>query len=167
MAHKQTKWTMFWNLLTHRLVSPWSEPPFFFHFFGIIILIGGLGIWLPRFVDLMKTGTSDWTTVSRDLCTYYVAILATSQVDLINEGSKTLRYFTNTIWSLGGIVAILIFVNSTLHWVTAISIIATVLALLMWVITNSDKADYIEVSPEDAFGKPAIGPAGTLENFKH
>lgn len=118
----QNKWYDNWlNFLTdirRRLITPWKHPIFVFYFFGFILVLGGMGIWLPPFLEYIKgvkgSGAStNWYDYDpKSLGTYILALIGTSiaavLLDLDENPRETnaLRAFVLLLAIIGGVAGI-------------------------------------------------------------
>jgi hypothetical protein len=142
MDSLSANWKELWIELKRRLKKPLGYPSFVFYFLGIIILIGGLGVWISIY---KKT----WDAVPRDLSTYLLAILSSAAADLIlSEGKKqSLQMFSILTLVIGGFLSVLSEANSDLTRAYIYAILGAFLALLLWWIANADNAKLFGENP--------------------
>ena len=132
----------FLNELKERFSIPFK--PFNYAYFGylvgILIGFGGLGIWVSIFQDI-SSSNSLWTTVPTNISTYFIALLASSFIDL-NVLPNAINRVSMLIYSvifLG--VGFLLFwlsinISSNLSFIPAT--LGFIFAILTWHIANCD-----------------------------
>jgi drug/metabolite transporter (DMT)-like permease len=122
----------------HRLVRPWNSA-FFGYFVLIVVVFGGFGVAYSFFSAINSTDV-DGTAVAQNLATYFMAILASSIIDL------------NISWEIENrvsflIYSVLFFVIGVLFliWTYSIhtnfaffpAIIGTLLSWAIWILANA------------------------------
>lgn len=151
----------FFSIIKEKIMSPVKDPGFWFYFLMIIAGVGGLGFWINVYTfDLVELGKS--------LNTYFIAILATSAVDIsLKEFEKYKSYKKS--FQLGSyfilFIGIIIFMVGQNIW---FKIAATVISWIIWWIANSDNKTILGGAPELA---NVTGDnkkiKGDFDNIKH
>lgn len=169
-------WQEFRGTLKERLCKPCNHPTFVMYFIGIIIVIGGLGLFEP-IVSYFILGTLPYEEFPRAVVsatyTYFVAIAATAAVDLIlsyHQKKYLLMFFL-----LCSLIVIFCFLLSAAYVtflkrpVCAIlpALIGYVVALFLWWIGNANNANLLDmpVNPTAPIGDDNIQPAGDLTGY--
>lgn len=130
MEHKVT-FDGFFTLVKERIISPHQDPGYWIYFVLIIIIIGGLGFWIDVF-PFDKEG------LAQSLNTYFIAILATSTVDISLKEFENNKVYKKS-FQLGSyfllVIGLLVF---SLSENLICKVIATLVSWLTWWIANSD-----------------------------
>lgn len=132
-----TKPNSFFEELVNRIRKPWSFL-YLLYFIGFVFFISGIGIWNCFYNQVC---TSELIT---NVTTYFIAILSTSVVSIINSKSFTYQKTFNVLAVLVLVIGFVLFIiandktNLTLSW------IGYVLSLLFWIIATSDDPSYRE-----------------------
>lgn len=151
----------FFSLLKERIRSPRQDPGYWFYFIVIIIIVGGLGFWVDVF-PFDKEG------LTQSLNTYFIAILATSTVDIsLKEFDSTKAYKKSFQMAsyLILVIGIIVFLASES---LIFKIIATASSWLTWWIANADNTAILGEAPvlSNVTGdKEKI--KGTYKDIKH
>lgn len=124
--------------LRHRLSKPWNTA-FFGYFLLIVIVFGGFGVAYSGFEALRST-EDDGILVARNLATYFMAILASSIIDLnisweIENRVSILIY--SMLFFVAGLMILIwtYFINSDYAFLPAV--IGTILSWLVWILANA------------------------------
>lgn len=146
--------------IKRRFKKPFGFPAFVLYFLGIIILVGGLGVWIPLYKQ-------DWQAVPRDLSNYLLAILSASAADLtiFETDKRSLQMVAFVSLFVGIALAVLALTNSDLTRAYIYAVSGAALALFLWWIANSDNIRLTEKnnSPDVVTGgDPHTNPAGTM-----
>ncbi len=130
MSEKAT-FTGFLSLLKERIKSPYQDPGYWFYFVAIIIIVGGLGFWVDVF-------SFDRQKLIQSLNTYFIAILATSTVDISLKDYDNNKVYKKS-FQLGSYLILLIGVLVfSLSDNLLVKVVATIVSWLTWWIANSD-----------------------------
>lgn len=70
-----------WRELFNRLTRPWSKSGFGLYFVVVIILFGGIGIWLSIF----RGGDDVMSNVSDNMFTYSIALFVPAFVGVLGN----------------------------------------------------------------------------------
>lgn len=123
-----------------RFKTPWENIAFKSYFFWIVIGFGGIGIWLTIYEELNKSN-ADFTIISKCIATTFVAIIAGSLVDL-NLSFNIKNIPSLIINSLAFIAVSILLLVLSFCVKGGLSLIPAILgyslALLIWVLANSD-----------------------------
>jgi peptidoglycan/LPS O-acetylase OafA/YrhL len=129
----------FFQELKHRLIKPWNTA-FLGYFLLIVIVFGGFGVLYSCF-EVAHSKEDDDILVAQNLATYFMAILASSIIDL------------NISWEIENRVSILIY--SMLFFVVGLmilictysiennyafipAVVGTALSWVVWILANAD-----------------------------
>jgi hypothetical protein len=149
-------WKTFFFELWDKMSQLWYQPPAVFYFLGIILLVGGIGIWASIYsVCIVKSELREWIVVSHAMSIYFIAIIATSSSDLLLSEKKapSWQMFAIFVLIIAIVLAILCYLTSTkISFI--FSSIGITLALFSWFIANADNIKLLEPSP------PPIDAAG-------
>ena len=165
--HKPTEWenwSDFYDEIRERGKKPARHPTFVFYFAFVLIVGGGVGVWLPFFANCdcpqMEYGQpvepSILLTTSRNMATYILAMVAASFADImLSEVSRALRMVTYSLGILGAACGTLIFF---IQWVPGACILAlfgVFFGLALWWLANADETKLHEktVPPNEAVGR--------------
>jgi uncharacterized membrane protein len=171
-------WEEFYAVLKERLNKPSKHPTFIMYFFGIIIVLGGFGIF-ESIVSSSVQGKFKEEALPMSLIsamyTYFVAIGATAAVDLIlsyKQRKFLLMFFLvcSLFVFLCAILAVIfgIFLkdpNSAFYP----ALIGYILALFLWWIGNANNSNLLDtpVEPTSPMGAdPKSKPTGSLAGFE-
>lgn len=128
----------------HRLLSPWSWP--FAGYLVIVTFFGGLGV----FFTVYEVWVNEWCDsykIAESLSTFFVAIVATSFIDL-NLSEKLQNRLAFLIYSFifSGASAVLLWLTYNLKSTASFipSSLGTLFSLGIWVIANADNKKLTE-----------------------
>ena len=101
-APSRSEWVELRDDFAVRLTFPFRSPTFILYFFIVMILIGGLGIWIPIFAHLGLTTTaagssqplqtstatavSGGSSLPSQIASYLMAVIAAAFVDVMLDG---------------------------------------------------------------------------------
>jgi hypothetical protein len=164
-------WKTFFFELWNKMSQLWYHPRAVFYFIGVIVAVGGIGIWISIYnVCIVKSGCRDWVAVPQAMSIYFIAIIATSTSDLILSEKKT------SSWPMFALLMLIIvmvfaflcfFTTTTMSFV--FSIIGLALAWFSWFIANADNIKLLEPSPaplDAAGGNVDKGLEGNLNGIE-
>lgn len=155
----------FGGWLGSELKKPLGQSSFIGYFFVLILLVGGLGIWISVFRD--RTLIS----VIGSLLTFFPAIATSACFELVHsdERQPKPKFARNVAIYCGAIlgVAVLVIATNNDTWIAcATGIGASFLALLLWWLAN---ANNIKLRDEDPIvatgGDPSGKPAGDQGDY--
>jgi uncharacterized membrane protein len=136
----------FYSEIKDRIIlqfKPFNHLYFVYMLFFLIIL-GGLGIWISVYQEI-NNGQFSYLNVSLNICTYYIALLSTSYID-VNTNHSIENRLSLKIYSFI-ILGFLIFLfwlsfryNSYISLI--ISSLGMVISLFIWHIANSDNEKF-------------------------
>ena len=123
-----------------RFKTPWKHFAFKSYFFWIVILFGGIGIGLTIFEEISK-GSIDFNIISKSIATTFVAIIASSLVDL--NLSYNIKNVPSLIINSVGFIAISILLlilsfNLKSGWSLLPAIFGYTIAIMIWILANAD-----------------------------
>ena len=129
----------FWPEIVYRLNRPWNSA-FFGYFILIVIVFGGFGV-AYSFFEAIKSPVADGPLVAQNLATYFMAILASSVIDLnISwqiENRVSFLIYSILFFVLG--VFILIWTYSIdSNWAFGPAILGCMIGWLAWILANVD-----------------------------
>jgi hypothetical protein len=117
---------------------------YFVYVLFFLIIIGGLGIWTSWYQEY-NSHKFNYINVSLNICTYYIALLSTSYID-VNTNHTIENRLSLKIYSFI-VLGLLIFLfwlsfrfNSPLS--VLFSTIGMIISLLIWHIANSDNEKF-------------------------
>lgn len=130
----------FRNELLDRFKLPWNHFAFKSYFFWIVIAFGGIGIGLTTYEELMNP-TPNINIISKAIATTFVAIIASSLVDL--NLSYNFRNVPSLIINSIGFIAVSILLlvlsfNLNSSWSLLPAILGYFISLLIWILANAD-----------------------------
>jgi phosphatidylserine synthase len=126
-----------------RIVSPWSML-FSLYFIGFVIGIGGMGIWYCLYIDVSTPG------VITNFTTYFIAILSTSVVSIINSKSFSNQKTFNVFAVLTLIIGFILFFVANDKESLKIGFIGYAISLLFWIIAFADDPNFKECNIKSA-----------------
>ena len=165
-------WNEFYQTLKERLCVPARHPTFVLYFIGIIVVIGGFGIFEPL-VSFVLGKTTKTELPHALICatyTYFVAIAATAAVDLTLSYRKR-KYLLMLFLLSCFLVLFLAFLSAIInrHQYAAIpTVIGYILALVLWWIGNATNANLLDTPPPEnapTGGSSSAPPVGDLAGF--
>lgn len=170
-------WLAIWERI-QAAASAFRQATFLFYFIFIVMWVGGLGIWIPLLKAAFGFPHPPWEDISREMATCLLAIMGGGAADLVlaDRDAKSVKMLG---FSLGICCVTLAIIGMgsflpDVHLAIGASIIGSVLALLVWVLANTDNLKLSErppPEPEAATGGPATGGAaaniaGTTAGFQ-
>lgn len=149
-------WKGFFKEIRERFKEPLSQPPFIGYFL-LSIVVGLLGVYFTL-GNILTNSLDDGHELGPSIATYFIAILATSFVDL-NLSSKIKHRKSFLVFSLLILlvgIALLVFSNLiNSDWSIAPSIFGLFLAWFLWIIANSEDKKFQEESFDAAIRNDA------------
>ena len=147
-----------WWALLKRIFRPLTmlvrRPRFFFYFFGIIGLIGGLGAWIPAYFFWRGSESVTALNVYQHLATYTIVIAATAIADCLvrkqdsDGGTFSLLLFIVMVISI--FIAIdVAFTGNYVEWVSFLSLF---LAAWGWLSVHDSDPDLTDPDALSALG---------------
>lgn len=140
----------FINELKERFSIPFKpfNYAYFGYLFGILIGFGGLGIWVSIYQDI-NSSNSIWSTVPTSISTYFIALLASSFIDL-NVLPNAINRVSMLIYSvifLGlGFLLFWLSINISSNFSFIPAILGFVFAILTWHLANCDSDKFNDES---------------------
>jgi hypothetical protein len=174
-SEQPNHWQEFSETLKERLRKPGRHPTFVMYFVGIIVFIGGFGLFEPM-VRCWVIGCLPGTELPRALVsaafTYFVAIAATAAVDLILSYHR--RKFLLMFFVLCSLAVFICAIFAAIYGTflnrpAAAAIPASVgylLALLLWWVGNAENARLLDtpIQPTAPIGADTQ-PTGDLAGY--
>lgn len=127
----ETNKKSFFTEFFERLISPWTTL-YVLYFVGFIVGIGGMGIWYCFYIDSPISG------VITNFTTYFIAILSTSVVSIINSKSFSNQKTFNVLAILILIVGFILFFVANDKVSLKIGLFGYFISLLFWIIASAD-----------------------------
>lgn len=153
-----TKWGILKEIIRIRTTKPAQHPEFWMYFILINLIFCALGVYVSIVTDLLKNdGYFDYRSLSTNLGTFFIAILASGCFDLILSKEKIMKtsisMFSIMVLVLG-IIALIVSAIVRLRFALPISVIFCLISLYIWWIANAenDKLMSDEVSISDLTG---------------
>lgn len=123
--------------LLSRLTKPWRKSGFGFYFVVVVILFGGIGIWL----SIYRGGENVLSNVSDNMFTYSIALFVPAFISIVLPPMFNLKHKLS--WVV--LIFLMLFVEIVLVvWSERMkdcilpAIISTLLSWAFWVIANCD-----------------------------
>ncbi|MBY0425658.1 MAG: hypothetical protein K2Q22_08490 [Cytophagales bacterium] len=125
--------------IVERFKKPWNSA-FLGYFILIIIIFGGFGILFALY-DVLNNEVDDGVLVAQNIATYFMAILASSIIDLNLSWSILNRVSTLLYSFLFFIVGLLLMwltykIQSDIAFIPAI--IGCIISWIVWILANAD-----------------------------
>jgi hypothetical protein len=122
-----------------RINKPWNSA-FFGYFILIVIVFAGSGVAFSVY-DVYNSPADDGINVARNLATYFIAILASSVIDLNLsweiENRVSMLVYSFLIFVLGFVLVLFIyFLKSDYAFIPALG--GCFLSWLVWILANAD-----------------------------
>ena len=131
-----------------RLTKPWTKSGFGFYFVVIIILFGGIGIWL----SIYRGGENVLSSVSDNMFTYSIALFVPAFISIVLP--PMLNFKHRLSWIV--LIFLILFIETVLViWSEQTkncllpAIISTLLSWVFWVIANCDNQTLADESYDD------------------
>ena len=132
------EWLLLLKILLKRFFVGFGRVSFLLYFVVIIVILGGLGVWIEYFSETQNG-------LNNALTTFFMAILATSSADLLlktkpEDEMGFLKMPALSILIIGGLMAALVFAG---YCQEQLAKTGTILALMLWWIANSSDDKYL------------------------
>jgi len=128
----------FFQEIGHRLTRPWNSA-FFGYFFLIVVVFAGFGVAYSIFAAI-KSPLANGNIVAQNLATYFMAILASSIVDLnISweiENRVSFLIYSILVFVLGVFILIWTYSLDT-YFAFLPAIIGCLISWLTWILANA------------------------------
>lgn len=148
-------WTRFGKEFGLRLCTPAKHPTLVFYFFVVVILVGGLGAWIPAVRIILSQAEPDWGLVYSSVATSAMALLASTVAEVVlarhreeREGGREARTpqefvaFAFCLFVVGVLISTIVVALSTRQensLVTAVlAFVSFGLALFLWWMGSYD-----------------------------
>lgn len=162
---QQSHWKSLRQEIKKRCYLPLSQPAFILYFFFVIVIVGGLGVFIKLYRVLsMEVTPQDTLGLAQDLSTYLLAMIAASFVDLdFSESSNltSLRMFGFALLLIGAMFGIISQITTNSNLALGSACAGTALALFLWWIANYDNSKLMEKTPD-----PNNPMGGNPDNIK-
>ncbi|PWK17192.1 hypothetical protein LV89_04478 [Arcicella aurantiaca] len=149
-----TRWTNIASEIGSRVNKPLKSPTFIMYFLGLVALMGGIGVYTTIYFEINNNYCliNHWN-IALSLGTYFIALIASSSVDLILSSQpeqKDLKAFGIILILLGITLFFLIaIIHNAYSYVFAFG--GTLLAFCSWWIANANNDNLnLERNPKDA-----------------
>lgn len=123
--------------LLHRLTKPWSKSGFGLYFAVVIVLFGGVGIWLSIF----RGGENVMSNVSDNMFTYSIALLVPAFISIVLPPMLTFKHklsWVVMIFLMLFIEIVLVVWSERMKDCILPAIISTLFSWVFWVIANCE-----------------------------
>lgn len=131
--------------LIQRLTKPWGKSGFGLYFAVVIILFGGIGIWL----SIYRGGENILSNVSDNMFTYSIALFVPAFINIVLPPMLTFKHRLS--WIV--LIFLMLFIEIILViWSEQVkdcifpAIISTLLSWIFWVIANSENRSLLDDS---------------------
>ncbi|MEQ1586829.1 MAG: hypothetical protein ABL895_13165 [Cyclobacteriaceae bacterium] len=122
-----------------RVTRPWNSA-FFGYFFLIVIVFAGFGV-AYSFFSAIKSPQDDGITVAQNLATYFMAILASSIIDLnISweiQNRVSFLIYSFLVFVIGVLILVWTYSLST-DYAFIPALLGCTLSWLIWILANAD-----------------------------
>ncbi len=123
--------------LLSRLTKPWRKSGFGLYFVVVVILFGGIGIWL----SIYRGGENVLSSVSDNMFTYSIALLVPAFISIVLPPMLNLKHklsWVVMIFLMLFIEIILVVWSERMKDCIIPAIISTLFSWLFWVIANCE-----------------------------
>lgn len=153
----------FRDWLQEEFRKPSGHVGFWCYFLVVVLLVGGLGIWISAIRD------QTFVSVVGSLLTFFPAIAAASCFELIQADDrqpepKFARNVAIFSAAILGVAAVLITANRAGLLSCIVGILASLFALALWWLANANNPTLRDTPTPDG-GNPHGPPAGTQGNY--
>lgn len=131
--------------LLQRLVKPWSKSGFGIYFVVVIILFGGIGIWL----SIYRGGENVLSNVSDNMFTYSIALFVPAFINIVLPPMLNFKHklsWVVMIFLMLFIEIVLVIWSERMKDYILPAIISTLLSWAFWVIANCDNESLVDNS---------------------
>lgn len=126
-----------WRELFNRLTRPWSKSGFGLYFVVVIILFGGIGIWLSIF----RGGDDVMSNVSDNMFTYSIALFVPAFISIVLPPMLDFKHklsWVVMIFLMLFIEVVLVIWSENVKGCLFPAIISTLFSWVFWVIANCE-----------------------------
>ena len=149
----------FFSEFINRIKKPW-DTLFVIYFIGFVIGIGGMGIWYCLYKrDPIEGVITNFTT-------YFIAILSTSVVSIINSRTLKNQKTFNVLSVFILIVGFVLFIVANDKGSIRLGLIGYFIALIYWVLSSSDDPNLKECNIKTSIDKGQKKHGKNWENGK-
>ena len=154
-AHVSGKanWKYLLFLLKKRLLLPWSHTTFTIYFAVVLILLGGMGVWVPIYQNYGKSvSLAEALAVPNGIATYLIAVIAAAFADILltDAEKKPIRIFSYAISVVALILGVLCLFCGNVATAYCLSVPGSVLSLMLWCIVNAEESTLQDPPPPTA-----------------
>ena len=136
-------WKSLHEDIEKRLNKPKNHPTFIIYFTFILMVGGGIGVWLPPCLLLLRgqiPDAGDYYSIATNLSTYLIAIISASLADsLLIEQTKPFRLVVFSLSLLCVTNAVLVLFTKFALSAMLIAAPATILSLIVWWLVNANE----------------------------
>ncbi len=125
--------------LFNRLTKPWTKSGFGIYFAVVIILFGGIGIWL----SIYRGGDNVWSNVSDNMFTYSIALFVPAFISIVLPPMINFKHklsWVVMIFLMLFVEIILVIWSERMKDCIIPAVISTLFSWMFWVIANSENA---------------------------
>ena len=176
-TEETSPWKILGSILWKRFTEPFSSVIFICIFIAVVVIVGGLGTWIPLFSNWYDPKFN--LTIASSLATYFIAIVATVFADLsFALFEKLLGQRKNlhvkqkisgevSLWAFTFLVSVVVVILGVIslvkktdeQLVLTFSIIGTIISLFLWWIVNNDNKKFKETTFDEYYHpKTAVTP---------
>lgn len=150
-----SKWGLLWTTLREKLAKSFTHPELILYWFFIVIVLGANGVWLSIGFEQGKCRV-EHRTIILSLCSYFIAVLASSSADLIlakpdydpetatmdeivkkNQAKKMIAMLGISVLITGLALTLLsIYSSEGLGYI--LSLVGVIITLVVWLIANAE-----------------------------
>lgn len=126
--------------LIEKFKLPWKHSAFNYYFFWIVLVFGSLGIIITSVIEI-NSQVPHYYNISQCIGTTFIALIAGSLVDLnLSLSFKNIPSLIINSIAFIGISVFLLYLSFNIksNWSFVPSVSGYLLALLIWILANSD-----------------------------
>lgn len=157
MRERNYTWQDLWGAVIDRFISSYKNPIFFFYFLVAVLVVSGIGVWLPLVLAHIN-GKSYSFFDAGNILTYCTALIGMMLIDFLMSEDKLKD---NVLMLPGVLLAILTLVFLFYGYVASIEAqshflipIGFFMTLLLYLLSNSQNEE---------FTKPKSTPTGNYD----
>lgn len=149
IQNEEDKELTIWSEVRTRILLPWKpfNWNFFGYLFGVIILIGGLGVWVS-FYMAFKSPMDDGHTAAISLATFFIALWATSYLDInfLTDVENKIGFllFNFLFFAFAIFLMWLVYELGSSNWSFLPASIGFLLSMIIWYVANADNEKFDE-----------------------
>lgn len=164
MGAAEGGWSELRRDVWRRTTRPAAHATFVFFFFGSVVLIGGLGIWVELINAAKAPSPTDFLPVRTAMATFFPALIGSTCFQIVlGKYLKALRAVAFVGTTIIAAVGFWLVLDRNLSTALSLSIgtLASLVSLWFWWIANADNPDFFdEPLDQAALGGSTDRPLG-------